>query len=284
MLSIQEKTRLILLQPPRWKEYETLLAQALGMDYQVTSLIEWHTKFSETSNERFLILRHDVDTDLRGTRRMFEIEKRLGVKSTFYFRWSTADSNLIQAIRDYGSEVVLHYETLATYAEMNGLDKKEQITQEVVHTCRNLLKKEIEEFSHRFGPIKSIASHGAERNILLGVTNFSLLEGEDIRDYGVVLEAYNPSLIQQFDIYISDSTVLDNYWKYGVSVPEAIEHGHKIICFLSHPDNWNSIFHRDARIIILLFLKQIAPCYTRQLCHNAVPANCVSNFKICAIK
>ncbi len=85
MLSIKEKIALI-LQKPRWKEYEAILKYALDKVYQVTSLIDWYTRFSEKSNERFLILRHDVDTDLRGTRRMFEIEKRLGVKSTFYFR------------------------------------------------------------------------------------------------------------------------------------------------------------------------------------------------------
>ena len=65
--------------------------------------------------ERYVILRHDVDKKIKNALRMAEIEHKLNVKSTYYFRYSKRifDEIIIKAIKNLGHEIGYHYETLA---------------------------------------------------------------------------------------------------------------------------------------------------------------------------
>lgn len=76
-------------------------------------------KQMENSDKKYIFIRHDIDSDIKIARRMFEIEKKLNVKSTFNFRLCTMDKKLIYDILEYGSEVGYHYEEIAQYCKDN---------------------------------------------------------------------------------------------------------------------------------------------------------------------
>jgi hypothetical protein len=65
-----------------------------------------------------VFLRHDVDISLPRTMKMAEIQKELGVQSTYFFRlhaekYSFEDAKpIIKSLADDGFEIGLHYETL----------------------------------------------------------------------------------------------------------------------------------------------------------------------------
>ena len=79
----------------RFAAYEKYLRTAFESGYTVCSMAEFYTDFKNgVTDKKHFVLRHDVDDLLPATKKMFEIEKRLGVHSTYYFRWSTVDKDL----------------------------------------------------------------------------------------------------------------------------------------------------------------------------------------------
>jgi hypothetical protein len=237
-MNIIAKLRFI-AQMPRWNEYEIILQNALDNGYIVTSLIDWYEHYMDDPGSKVLIMRHDVDFSKKGAERMLEIERKLGVYSTFYFRWSTANKELIDMITEYGSEVGLHYETLASYAIEHNIYTKDELGAADYINCQKELINEIKRFNELYGTIKTAASHGDARNRMLGVSNNTLIENGDLQDFGLVTEAYNKEIHKRFDIYISDTSVDMNYWRYGTSPQEAISQGLQTILLLTHPIHWN---------------------------------------------
>lgn len=231
-----------LVERPHWGLYRKIILSALQRGYRVISLYQWYQTLLTSSKhtQKFLILRHDIDHDVEGAKVMFEIEKKLGVHSTFYFRWSTVDKQLIKKIRDYGSEVGLHYETVATYTKQHQLTSKEQITPEVVKECRLLLKDEVRRFQELCGEITSIASHGDPINAKLQFANNEILKGEDLSQYSVLFEAYQGVILDKVRAYISDAGWPAGFWKYGTSPISAVNQGIGTIMFLSHPCHWSA--------------------------------------------
>lgn len=233
------KLIMLISQIPRWQDYEKLLKYALDKGYTVTSLVDWYLHYKDNPNQKILILRHDIDHSIKGAVKMLEIERRLDVHSTFYFRWSTANKKLIEEIKDCGSEVGLHYETLAIYAIKNNIYKKSEFSEEDFVNCQEELKIEITRFWDLFGEIYSAASHGDERNRIIGIPNNMLVEEVDPGEFGLAFEAYNKEINELFDIYISDGSIFDGYWRYGTSPMEAIDKQLRTILLLTHPSHWN---------------------------------------------
>ena len=108
------------LMPSQLAAYEDLVRTAHTAGYAQTSVRRYHDMVRGRSlPDKVIVHRHDIDTDLRTTRKLFEIEKKHGIKSSFYFRLSTLDIDLMREIEEYGSEASYHYEELATYAKKN---------------------------------------------------------------------------------------------------------------------------------------------------------------------
>ncbi len=225
-------------QRPRWEEYRHIIRYALGKGYVITSLIRWFEGVDGGEDQKTLIMRHDVDHHRKGAERMHRIERELGVHSTFYFRWSTLDLDLMRRIEESGSEVGLHYETIATYALKHGIFKREGITGRVVKECQSLLKDEIRRFG-KYANIRSISSHGAWWNRHLGIPNKILIENESPSEYGVKMFAYDTQVLERFDKYISDGQASEQYWRYGTTPIEALNEGLTTICCLTHPNWWD---------------------------------------------
>ena len=109
-------------QKSRLEEYRQILTAAIGQGYRVMTLREWvELGFPR---DKIFLLRHDVDIDARGAGRMYEIEKELHVRATYYFRHITMRPALMKRMLSDGFEVGLHYETLATFIRESRLETK----------------------------------------------------------------------------------------------------------------------------------------------------------------
>src|SRR5689334_12726773 len=135
----------------RWREYRQLLETARGEGYEIVALEDW-VLAGKPVDGRVLVLRHDVDQHPASALVMAGIEEELGVRSTWYFRWRTANPQVIESLRDRGFSVGLHYETLTRRAlELD--PARHGATKADLEIGRAVLRAEIEAFVSRFGPI-----------------------------------------------------------------------------------------------------------------------------------
>ena len=69
------------------------------------------------SDERLVVLRHDVDARPENSLKTAQVEHSLGIKATYYFRAPKGSSNgegdIIRAIVRLGHEIGYHYEDLS---------------------------------------------------------------------------------------------------------------------------------------------------------------------------
>ncbi|MCQ1535486.1 hypothetical protein FTO70_07265 [Methanosarcina sp. KYL-1] len=236
------------LQKPRWEEYENIVKHAVKNGYTVTSLFDWYMNYRSVPDQKVLIMRHDIDYSISGASKMFKIERKIGVNSTFYFRWLTVNKKLIEEISKYGSEVGLHYETLATYAIKKGIKKKNDFTECDYLSCVEELKKEIINFNILFGKTYTAASHGEPINRKLGLPNNILVKDSEIQEFGLLAEAYSKDILNSVDIYISDASAKNGLWRYGVSPIEAVDKQMQVILLLTHPIHWEYNIFEQIRI------------------------------------
>lgn len=222
----------------RLKTYRKYIDYAKQQGYKICSLSEFYENKDESLNH--FILRHDVDYFEKATKKMFEVEKELGVHSTYYFRWSTIDENLIQDMLNAGFDIGLHYETVATYIRENNIQNKEDINISVV---QSQLKDEIKEFKTKYNPnMSSCCSHGASENIQLGISSNSILENVNYDEYGIIFEAYDERMYSDYGIYhIMDQNIRNNFgFAYSSNPIDGINEERKNILFLAHPTHWFS--------------------------------------------
>lgn len=240
-----------LFQRSRLDQYRSLLQLALDKGYIITSLIDWY-KHDFYPDKKILILRHDIDSDTEGAYKMYLIEKELGVKSTYYFRWSTMRQDIMKQMHIDDFEVSLHFETLASYCIQHKIISQKQITSDIFDKCLEILKREIITFKNKYWEISSICSHGDKRNRQLKIPNHRIIENIPRSDLNILFEAYDSNIINNFDLYTSDSSVKNNFqWKNGMDPQDAIMKGRQTICMLTHPRHWNFSIRKKLRSIIV---------------------------------
>ncbi|MBR3376590.1 MAG: hypothetical protein IKG44_02760 [Mogibacterium sp.] len=235
----------------RLKAYRKYIELALEKGYTVCSMIEF---YSSPKEGKHFVLRHDVDYSGPSTRKMFDVEKSLGVHSTYYFRKSTIDVLLMNEMIESGFEVGLHYETLSDYAIENNLS---EVSNKDIEICRDRLKKEITDFNKLLKkPITSVVAHGANKNREIGKSNNVILDGQSYEEFGIVFEGYDESLYKEhIDTHIMDGNIRHNYgFSYKSNPIEAIEENSKNIVFLAHPNHWYYSFAQRCWNIIALLL------------------------------
>lgn len=195
------------LMPSQFRTYVELMSAADDSNYAQVSVRMYNEMVSEggTLPDKMIVHRHDIDTDLRTTRKLFEIEKKHGIKSSFYFRLSTLDIKLMREIEEYGSEASYHYEELATYAKKNKIKD--------ATTLRNCLDEIRSEFIANFCRIeqqigkkmRTVSGHGDFANRKLKISNTEVLADPQLRERcGIEAETYDRKLMENMDIYISD--------------------------------------------------------------------------------
>lgn len=231
----------------RLKRYAEYIQYARKNAYEIVSLEQFYN-LPNRRNRKYFVLRHDVDSLEPSTRKMFEIEKKIGVTSTYYFRKTTIDTLLIEEMIYSRFEVGFHFETIANYIREHGVIDKNQID---ISLMGEYLKNEIKDFEHIIGhKINSICSHGADENIRLGISNNIITEVRGTDVFGVKFEAYDADLYKDIDCHIMDCTVTRGFgFAYYDNPYSAIDKGYSNILFLSHPEHWyDSKRRRKAKI------------------------------------
>ena len=224
-----------ILRNNRLRAYEHYIKYAIANGYNVCSMIEF---YRERDKSMHFVLRHDVDYRCSATKKMYLLEKRLGVHSTYYFRNSTIDVELMNQMIDSGFDVGYHYETLSDYAIANN---KKHITKEDLERCRAQLKREIKDFNSRIKkPITSIVGHGSPKNIEVGESNNVIIENQKYSDFGIFFEGYDKELYENcVDTHIMDNNIRRNYgFSYSETPMDAVDEKKKNIVFLAHPNHW----------------------------------------------
>ena len=217
----------------RWTEYRGLLEEALVQRYDVVTLSQFVA--AAPPPPRCVVLRHDVDQHPRSALRMAAIERELGVRSSWYFRWRTADGRVIGRLRADGFEVGFHYETLTRrlLALGRGADA---IDSALVESCRAELLDEIDRFCRRFGPITSICPHGDTR--VPGVSNAVLTTNGLLDQHPRWFDANEAMRGREIAAWVTDRSTPDGRWGAGANPRELLGTGASPMLLLVHPNNW----------------------------------------------
>lgn len=228
------------LQGSRLGAYREFLEEALRAGYRVTS-VGGLWRLIETGGldpaRRYLALRHDVDTDPATARAMWEIDRELGVETSFFFRLSTLDAGLMADIAANGSEASYHYEELATIAKRRGLRDRSAVMTHLPE-ARDRFAENVGRLRETTGlPMSVVASHGDFVNRHVGVPNWVLLADTEFRRrLGIDLETYDAALLDHLPSRHADGPP-PTRWS-PVDPGERIEAGEPVISVLVHPRHW----------------------------------------------
>jgi hypothetical protein len=196
------------------------------------------------ADDRILLLRHDIDTDLRRARRMWEIERGLGMVGSYFFRRCTWDVGFMRELSSAGCEVGYHYEELATVIKERGAATATQ-ARALLGAARALLRTTIAELRADSGlPLDVLAAHGDFANRAVGVSNVELLADLALREeIGVRLEAYD---VEPHVSARSSDGVPPRGWRPGDPM-DAIRRGEPVVEVLLHPRSWGGAPLTNAR-------------------------------------
>jgi hypothetical protein len=237
------------LVPSQFDRYEQLLRLAADAGYLQTSIRSFFsaTHAQEPGPQKVLVHRHDIDTDVCTAKKIFAIEKRCGVQSSFYFRISTLDFKFMREIEEYGSEASYHYEEIATFAKKHHIRDRAEILARMPQIRAEFVSN-FSSVESRFGiKMTTVASHGDFANRRLRLSNTEILADEAIRKHcGIACESYDKKLLKHFDVYISDSSRPAPQYYYPTSPFEAIGR-HNRICFLTHPRQWETNWRENTK-------------------------------------
>jgi len=220
--------------------YRGMLESALGAGYRILSIEQaWRLIEDERFDpaRRHLVLRHDVDTDPGTAAAMWEIERALGIMSSYYFRLSTLDPSLMARIGADGGEASYHYEELATVAKRRGL-RSRTVVEAHIPEARARFAQNLARIRASTGlPLRVVASHGDFVNRRLGIPNWVILDDPAFRkEVGIDLEAYDRALLDRLTIQHSD-VPYPRYWEPG-DPADAIQAGEPVVFILVHPRHW----------------------------------------------
>jgi hypothetical protein len=219
----------------RWGEYRRFLLDAQRHGYRLVSLERW-VRDPDDDLARTLILRHDIDQHPRSALAMARVERELGVRSSWYFRWRTAHPTVVDSLKSSGCEVGLHYETLTRKAlerrAMTGADAA------LIEESRATLREEIAAFVRLFGPIRSAVPHGDSR--IPAVHNADLLKGQDCSDFGIEFDGNQAMTGRGLAHWLTDRSAPEGRWKDATDPAELFASGVSPILCVAHPNNWSS--------------------------------------------
>jgi hypothetical protein len=230
------------LQRERLDELRALMARAVELGYEPMTL----SAFAERDGaaDRVLLLRHDVDSDVARARRIWEIERELGVVGSYFFRRSTWDVAFMHELSAGGCEVGYHYEELATLIKRRGARSPAE-ARALIEPARDALRASLAELrAHSRLALDVLASHGDFANRALDVANVELLKDAQFRAaIGVRLEAYDVE--DRVDVRCFDAG--PDGWK-PVDPARALARGAPVVELLLHPRAWGAAPVINARL------------------------------------
>ncbi len=234
------------LMPPRLDAFRRLLSSAIEAGYAIVSIERaWELiKAGEVDpDRRYLVLRHDIDTDPGTGAAMLTVERELGAQGSYFFRLSTLDMGLIAQIAAAGGGVGYHYEELATVAKERRLRTRSEALAHVPEAQERFLQNLGRLRTATGLPLRVAASHGDFVNRSLGLPNWTILADPEVRRTAdIELETYDDAFMSHVSSRHSD-THYPRFWIPGGPGP-AIARGEPFIYLLVHPRHW-----RVARLI-----------------------------------
>jgi hypothetical protein len=226
--------------PSRLGTYRHLLRTAMGAGYAIVSIERLWELMQTRAIEpgaRYLVLRHDIDTDPRTGRAMWAIEQAEGAEGSYFFRLSTVDLDLIARIGAAGGHVGYHYEELALVAKDRRLRTRAEALR-YVPEAQERFARNLERLRDTTGQtMRVVAAHGDFVNRALGVPNWVILTDPDFRrEAGVDLETYDEAFMSHVTSRHSD-THYPRFW-IPAGPAAAIAAGEPIVYLLVHPRHW----------------------------------------------
>jgi hypothetical protein len=207
----------------------------LGNGYRVIGVEDWVA--GAASSDPLLALRHDVDQHPRSALTMARVERDLGLRSAWYFRWRTADPRVVRALREDGGAVGFHYETLSRLALERGARTAADVDA-LVPAARRGLREEIATFARLHGPIRSVCPHGDSRAPL--ARNASLMRGSDASEFGVEFDVNEAMHGRGLACWLTDRSRAEGGWGGEVDPGEMLAARRSPLLCVVHPNNWSS--------------------------------------------
>jgi hypothetical protein len=237
------------LMPSRLGTFRRVLERAQAAGYAVVSVERFWDLVSAgrlDGGGRHLVLRHDVDTDPGTAGAMWRMEHALGVEASFFFRLSTLDVPLMQAIAAAGSSASYHYEEIATIAKRRRLRTAAEVDEHLVEAQDEFLRNLTRLRALTGLPMRVVASHGDFVNRRLGIPNWTILADQGFRHRaGVALETYDAAVMRHVTSRHSD-TLYPRHWIPADPVA-AIERAEPVLYILVHPRHWQVARLANAR-------------------------------------
>jgi len=230
------------LMPSRLDEYEKIIEGLLKKGYTSITVKEYKKLLdnNDIKGKKLFINRHDIDTDIKTAKEFFKIEKKYGIKTTYYFRLSTLNIEFMKDIEALGGEASYHFEEIAKYAKDNHIKSKKDILSKM-EDIKTVFKKNFTNIEKELGyKLKSVCSHGDFVNRYLQIINNEITKDKELRkELGIICEAYDDDILRSIDIYISDG-------KFSIKTNSKdilnMANGSNIIYILTHPRQWKSSF------------------------------------------
>ncbi len=154
------------------KKLERLYSVILEQGYRATTFNDYLTEKPEAKT---VILRHDVDRRVKNSFKIAQLEDKMGIKASFYFRYIEGifDEKVITDISGMGHEIGYHYETLSK----SGGDVEEGM---------RLFRKELNHF-RSLADVRTVCMHGSP---LSRWDSRTLWETFDYHELGIIGEPY----------------------------------------------------------------------------------------------
>lgn len=234
------------LQRERLDELRALLEGALEHGYRALTLSAFAdgAAGAARAGERVLLLRHDVDTDVPRARRMWELEQRLGIVGSWFFRRRTWDVGFMRELAAAGCDVGYHYEELATVVKERGAASPDE-ARALLGVARSRLRAAVPRLRADSGlALEVFAAHGDFANRAVGVSNVEVLFDHDLRaEIGVRLEAYD---VEAGASARSSDGVPPRGWRPEDPM-DAVWRGEPVVAVLVHPRSWGAAPAANAR-------------------------------------
>ena len=185
--------------------YRKLLQNLYGNGYSFQTLQD----YTKQTEDKVVILRHDVDRLPENALVIAKIEKEAGIKASYYFRIvkESYDENIIRQIAKMGHEIGYHYENLSEMSKKKrGMSKEEHFVLAIEDFELNLEK------FRKIYPVKTICMHGSP---ISKHDNCELWEYYNYREYGIISE---PHFDMNFNevFYLTDTGRSWNNYKASV--------------------------------------------------------------------
>jgi len=152
--------------------YSQLLLTIKQSGYSFYTFEEW---CDGKARGRYVILRHDVDLKAGNSLTFAQIESKMGIRSTYYFRVipQSNQPEIIKKIAGLGHEIGYHYEDLSLF---QGVEVKA-----IEHFKIQL------EYFRQYYPVRTICMHGSPTSKW---DNRDLWKSHNYRDFGIIGEPY----------------------------------------------------------------------------------------------